>query len=106
VIFIKQGDSYDISVTLTINGATVTADDVETVEFMFGNVRKTFPKEAKFDSDTGEFLVPLLQKDTFSLEENNASPLDVRVKLKGGAVVGTRLMVYIPVFDALSEEVI
>lgn len=103
---IKQGDAYSLPVTVTVNGEAISTDVIDTAEFCIGGVRKLYPKEVTYSADDGLFMLPLTQSDTFSFEENNAVPLDIRVKLIGGAVIGTRIMMYLPVFEAISEEII
>lgn len=103
---LKQGDECVIPVRINVNGQPLNIDDVERVEFMTGNVRKVYPDEAEFDSESGCFRVRLLQEDTLSLPEDDAVRFDVRVKFSGGCVIGTQKMALVLVADALSEEVI
>lgn len=103
---IKQGDAYSVPVKIAANGSPVSIEDVERVEFRFGEVRKLYPEEAEYDPESGEFRVPLSQEDTLKLPEDDAVLFDVRVKFKGGTVVGTRKMTPVLTADALSGEVI
>lgn len=105
---IKQGDAYAIPVTLNLNGEAVTAEDlplIHCVEFMLGDgIRKVWPGDGSFDN--GAFLVPLTQKDTFSLEDGDRVEFDVRIHFFGGDVVGLKKKLKIKILDALSEEVL
>lgn len=105
-IRIKQGDACILPVRVLMNGAPVDIDDVDTVEFRAGDVRKLYPQDAAYDRESGCFHVPLRQEDTFSLPEDDAVIFDVRVKFKGGSVIGTQKITALLTVDALSEEVI
>ena len=58
------------------------------------------------DAETGEFLLPLTQEETFALPPGAALPLDVRVKFTGGDVLGCVRMGAVAVCDAISGEVL
>ena len=103
---IKQGDAYLMPLNITVNGGQLPASEVEAVEVRLGDVRKLYPEEITYDVDTGFFMVPLYQADTFTLPEDDAVQLDVRVKFKGGSVAGTQKVTMIVSVNALSEEVI
>ena len=99
---LKQGDAFVLPVKIRVNGADVPVEDVERAEFTVGEVRKTYPEEASFDEENGRFLVPLTQEDTFSLPEDEGLRFDVRVKFRGGAVIGTQKVTVALVDDAES----
>lgn len=103
---IKQGDAYPLPVGVTLNGAAIAPEDIETVEFMLGDVRKLYPTDATFNPEDNFFYVNLTQEDTFSLPANSSVNLDVRVKFVGGNVLGIKKMQYATIVDAVSEEVL
>ncbi len=103
---LKQGDACVIPVKISVNGEPVVIEDVETVEFRTGEVRKVYPGDVTFDAEDGCFHMPLTQEDTFSLPADDAVQFDVRVKFRGGAVIGTQKITMFLTVDALSEEVI
>lgn len=103
---IKQGDACAVPVRITLGGEAVTAESVELVEFMLGDVRKLYPGDAEYDADMQQFRVPLTQEDTFSLPEDDAVRLDVRVRFRGGTVLGTKKYVPVVTLDAVSREII
>lgn len=103
---IKQGDAYALPVGVTLNGAAIAQEDIDTVEFMLGDVRKLYPADATFNPEDNCFYVNLTQEDTFSLPANSAVNLDVRVKFVGGNVKGVKKMAAVTVIDATSEEVL
>ncbi len=105
-IKLKQGDGCVVPVKISVNGAQISVDDVEKVEFRTGEIRKVYPETVTYDRETGAFLMPLDQEDTFRLPADGAVRFDVRVKFKGGAVIGTQKVTVIVTLDALSEEVI
>lgn len=103
---LKQGDAFVLPVKIRVNDVDVPVEDVERVEFTVGKVRKTYPEEVSFDEESGRFLVPLAQEDTFLLPEDEGMRFDVRVKFRGGAVIGTQKVTVALVDDAESREVI
>ncbi len=103
---IKQGDECVIPVRININGAPVPITEVESVEFRSGDVRKMYPADVTYDPETQMFQMRLLQEDTFTFPEDDSVQFDVRVKFKGGAVIGTQKVTVFVTVDALSEEVI
>ena len=106
--FIKQGDACAIPIRVSIDGEPVTERDlvlIKSVEFMISeDIRKVYPQDVLFDGESGIFLVPVTQKETFALEEGERVAVDVRVEFSGGDVIGTRTMEQLDVLDALSEE--
>lgn len=102
---IKQGDAYELRVSIELNGEALTAVHLpllHCVEFMLGDgVRKVWPEDGRFSD--GAFLVPLAQRDTFLLEAGEPTAFDVRVHFAGGAVVGLKKKLRVEVSDALSE---
>lgn len=103
---IKQGDECVIPVRININGAPVPIEDVEAVEFRSGDVRKLYPEDVEYDGENQMFNMRLRQEDTFTFPADDAVQFDVRVKFKGGAVIGTQKVTVFVTLDALSEEVI
>jgi hypothetical protein len=102
--WIKQGDAYSFPVAVGLNGETVSKDDVSVVEFYIGGVRKVYPIDVTFSDEDKCFYVPLTQEETFGFEANSAVAVDMRIKFKGGDVIGAKNMEYITVYDAVSEE--
>lgn len=103
---IKQGDQCVIPVKILMNGVPVPIGDVETVEFRTGEVRKIYPGAVTYDAESEYFHMPLTQEDTLALPADDAVQFDVRVKFRGGAVIGTQKVTVFITVDALSEEVI
>lgn len=104
--YIKQGDAYSVPISCRLNGDELDIDAVENAEICVGNLRKTYPGEIEYDSESGYFMFPVKQEETLGMEPYGTAEVDVRVKFVGGSVIGSRLMKYIPVYDAVSEEVI
>lgn len=103
---IKQGDACLVPVKILLNGAPAAIEDIESVEFRTGEVRKVYPEDVTYDAGSGYFHLPLSQEDTFLLPADDAVQFDVRVKFKGGTVIGTQKITVFVTVDALSEEVI
>lgn len=85
---IKQGDEYYLRVKIRSDDVYVTADDVEKVEIAVQGVIKTYPDEVKWDEETGEFLCPIKQEESFKFRPDASVPLDLRVKFNSGEVCG------------------
>lgn len=106
---IKQGDAYDVQVSLTFNDEPIddgNLDLIEEIEFVFGDLAPMkFSPADIYDTTVGAFLVPLTQEQTFWFEDGKI-PVDCRVRFRGGDVVGVTKMARIFVRDALSGEVI
>ena len=67
-VTIKRGDECPLAVRVELNGQAVDVSEVETAEFCLGKrLRKLYPGEVEHDAETGEFLLPLTQEETFAL---------------------------------------
>ena len=104
--WLKQGDAYGIPVAITLDGAPLDIDETDAVEICIGTLRKLYPEEVSYDAESGEFSFPVTQEETFAMKEGGTVPVDVRVKLISGEVIGARGVQYMPVFDAISGEVL
>lgn len=62
-----QGDQYAIPVEIKRNDELQTEDTVRTVEILFAGIRKVYPGEVIYHAESGKFLFPLMQSDSFSL---------------------------------------
>lgn len=106
---IKQGDAYDVQVSLTFNDEPIddgNLDLIEEIEFTFGDLAPMkFNPADIYDTTVGAFLVPLTQEQTLGLEDGKTL-VDCRVQFRGGDVVGVTQMTRIFIRDALSGEVI
>ena len=68
-----QGDEYPLNITLlSLDGQAITPNNVTSVEFMVGDIRKTWPETATFDDATLKFKIPLTQKNTFALRDRKS----------------------------------
>lgn len=96
-MIIYQGNSYELPIILKINGAKITADDVEKVEFSFGQrerdktyteiLNKTYPDIATNDGE--KFILPLTQDDTLLLPHKAETYFQARICFKDGSVKTT-----------------
>ena len=102
---IKQGDAYGLPMALTLDGTALNLSDVDTVEVCIGEgVRKLYPGEITYSPEDGYFYIPLTQAETFSMEADSTVQIDVRVKFRGGNVIGCQQMVQASVVDAVSVQ--
>lgn len=114
MINIKQGDAYSIPVSAKLNGSPLNLAEVAKIEFTLGDgdgtiyARKLYPGEVTVDEIEGGLwlMLPLTQEETFAMPADGAVAFDMRVYFNGGDVKGAKSMQYIPVLDALSEEVL
>lgn len=85
---IMQGDEYPLNITLlSLDGQAITPNNVTSVEFMVGDIRKTWPETATFDDATLKFKIPLTQKNTFALRKGYIN-VQARAVFQDGSVVG------------------
>ncbi len=103
---IKQGDAVLVPIEVKLNGEALDIAEAEQVEFYIGGYRKLWPGEVRYDGDDKCFYVPVGQEESFSWKENANIAVDVRVKFKGGNVMGAERLKYALVVDAVSEEVL
>lgn len=87
---IMQGDAYDIGVVVTLDGGPIDIALVEKAEMVIGTLKKLYPDEITYDSESGKFLFPLEQEESFSLC-SLPQPAQIRIKLKTGEVFGGKL---------------
>lgn len=85
---IYQGDQYAIPFEITKDGQLITPDMVSKIEFAIGDVIKTYPDQASYDDQTGEYLCPITQEETFAMEDG-AQTVQVRIQLSSGDVFGS-----------------
>ncbi len=85
-----MGDSYKLPIEILTEEGPATEETFSEIEFMIGNVRKTKTSgEIIYNADIQMFLVPLTQKDTFSLL--GMEKVQIRCKFASGDVLGTEL---------------
>lgn len=101
---IMQGDAYDFGVVITLNGGPIDIDLVEKAEMVVGTHRKEYPGELTYDSNSGKFLFPLTQEESFSLC-SLPQPAQIRIKFKTGEVFGGGLGT-VNVSPSASKEVL
>lgn len=101
-----QGDSYGLSIEiLKADGSAVTLKDVSDVEITIGHLRKTYKNgEVTFDSDSGKWVFPLTQEETFKFPVMRVKG-QVRVAWAGGGVEGASLG-YVNINESYSKEVL
>ena len=81
------GDSYQLPIRLETEEGVADPSAFKEIEVFFGDVRKTFSKgEVIFDEETGFYMVPLSQKETFRQKE--IVDVQIRVKTFSGNVIG------------------
>ena len=105
--YVKQGDEFSIPLTISADGTALDNTTAELVEVMIGHeIRKTWPGDITWDGDDGNWLVPLTQAETFAMVPGTEIPLDVRVKLTAGEVLGTIEAIRLRIVAAQSKTVL
>lgn len=120
-MIIKQGDQRWIPIWMEVDGEAVTADTLSrilTVEATLNGVRKIWlpagaegaeEAEITFDGETGAFILPLTQAESFAMTEEETF-LDLRIKYLDTDgrtwVDGTKPPIRITVDEAMSREVL
>lgn len=80
-----QGDSYKISMKITMNGQPLTG--ISEIEVMLGGIRKTMTSgDITKDAESGEYLISLNQSETFRMMPKEK--VKVRVLFDSGDVIG------------------
>lgn len=82
---LMQGNTYALPIKLKMCGRYITPDDVDVVEFTFGNVVKNYPQHVSYSD--GAFILPLSQEETFALA--GMIKYQTRVLFKDGQVKST-----------------
>lgn len=103
---IMQGDSYSIAVEiLDGNKEIVSEDRISDVEIAIGTLIKSYvKKEITYDSETGKWMFPLTQEETFSYIPSIVD-CTVRVRWTNGDVEGTRVK-DVRILESVSKEVL
>lgn len=101
-----QGDSYGLPIEIKkSNGTALTPEDVSDVEIVIGHLIKTHKrKEITFDADSGMWVFPLTQEETFSLPAMRVKG-QARIAWASGGVEGVPLG-YVNVSESYSKEVL
>lgn len=110
---IKQGEAFDVPVTLTLNNETITSEDLymlDKIVFMIGHrqhalVMQTRDAADAYDSDAAAFLIPLAQSDTMFLRPG-IYDCDIDVQFSGGNVLGIHKPELIHILPGLRKEVL
>ena len=106
---LKQGDGCFLAATVYFNGAAVTENELpllESLEYCFeDDAPRTVRADEAFSPALGAFLLPVAQTQTHRLETGRAK-LDLRVKFRGGNVLGARRKAVVRVLGAASGEVL
>lgn len=107
-IVIKQGDRYALPVAVAVDGQKITEEllyTVDTVEFYLGDNLMEYRADGSggVTFANGDFLLPLTQPMTFSLRAAPV-PLDIRVKLTTGEVIGLEQKLTVTVAEARSRR--
>lgn len=98
-----QGDAYAIPFTITDSGEELDLSAIHCIEFCVDNIRKNYPEDVIYKSDTGEFLFPITQEETFKLK--GKAHCQIRVHYTSGNVIGTDAS-NIPVRESISKVVL
>lgn len=105
---IMQGDSYNVPIEITQDGATLKPSTISNVEVCVGeNVRKTYAEGGViFDENTGLWYIRLSQEETFEMD--GTQDVIVRIKYRNkpnGDVIGRRAGT-INATETISKEVL
>ena len=68
-----QGNTYEIPIQIKdSNGEIVTPNDVNRVQFIFGDLEKFYEDGGvvTFDNETNCFVIPLTEEETFAMSGN------------------------------------
>jgi hypothetical protein len=102
-IVFNQGNTYNLPIRLKFKGTTLSSDNVKKVEFAFGKITKTYPKEVTFEEDA--FIIPFTQEETFSFNKKEDLKYQARVMFLDNSVKSTPLYP-ISINESISKEVL
>lgn len=98
-----QGDQYSIPVYITSQGTHLDISNISAVEITIHNIVKKYPNEISYDIDSGAFLFPITQQETFSLPKKKRLYAQSRVMYNDGTIYGTNPIDFF-VGESLSKE--
>ena len=102
---IMQGDNLFLAFNVTINDEPLDIETIDTIEFVVGELTKYYRTDGEviYDEDSGVFLFPLSQEETFNF--HGSQKIQVRIKTTDGHVIG-KVIGNIDVVYSLSKEVL
>jgi len=89
-----QGDSYKLPVKVQIGDKVIVDTDVSKVEFLFGNVLKTYPDNGVTYKDNN-FIIDLSSKNTASIPSGIEKHLQAKVYFKSDDTKHTECVPFI-----------
>lgn len=98
-----QGDQYPVLIYITNQGTYLDLSEINTVEITLHNITKRYPGEVTYDSDTGAFLMPITQEESFSLPIKKRLYAQSRVLYNDGTVYATEPIDFF-IGESLSKE--
>ena len=104
---IIRGDSYALSIAVTIDGRTPDIRQVACAEICLAGSRKCYDGAdgpVTWDEDNEVFCLPLTQAETLAVR-SGGQPIQLRVKFTDGSVYGTPIR-YVTFGDVISGEVL
>lgn len=104
---IIRGDSYALSIAVTIDGRTPEIQQVACAEICLAGSRKCYDGgdgPVTWDAENRVFRFPLTQEETLAIRRGG-QPIQLRVKFTDGSVYGTPIR-YVTFGDVISEEVL
>lgn len=89
-----QGSSYELPIAIEdCNGVVVSPDVVERASFSVGDVTKDYDGSEEsvvsFNWETGEWILPLTEEETFRLDDSAGVEWQARFLFKNGKTDGT-----------------
>lgn len=88
-MFLRQGDTYELQVNLSVDGSPIQLNEIDRIEWTFGTVRKYYGENGTvtYTAESGLFIIPFLQGETFEMRDE--IEYQVRIKFKDGTVRGS-----------------
>ena len=98
-----QGDQYPIPVYITEQGTYLDLSEIKVVEITLHNITKKYPGEITYDSDSGAFIMPITQKESFSLPTKKRLYAQSRIYYTNGTIFATEPVDFF-MGESLSKE--
>jgi len=100
---VYQGDQYSIPIYITSQGTYLDLSEISAVEITLHNITKKYPGEVTYDSNSGAFLMPITQKESFSMPTKKRLYAQARILYSDGTVFGTDPLDFF-IGESLSKE--
>lgn len=82
---IKKGEECPLDISLVFENSDLDVDDIERALFVLNGIKKYYPGDVTYDSETGLFSYPMLQSESllFRPDFEGCVHMDIYLKFVG-----------------------